>query len=320
MRSIKRHWPTVLVLIVFLSSFSSAQNTTPNVRQLEQGNPIEREFAGGVHAYTIELTAGQFLGVTVDQRGVDLVVMAFAPDGNRVARVDRASGGQGPERVLLVAETSGTHRLELRSVEEMATGGRYAGRYEVKIETLRTVLPADKKLLEIFDLDNRASEQAFNAYVHQVNGNYAEALDAYQKSIPLSEATGNKEQLVFTWNSMGRINFLQGNYARALEYYRKSLTASEESGNKPLVANTLNNQSLVYRNIGDFGQALECAQRSLTIQESLSNKVGAANVEISIGLVYGSIGDYARALEHYRKSLALVGWRGVVRSLRRYLE
>jgi CHAT domain-containing protein/tetratricopeptide (TPR) repeat protein len=315
MRNPKRHWPWITILLIFLPAIGLAQNTS-DIRVLEQGKPIERELAGAeVHAYSIQLTAGQFLKVIVDQRGIDVVVTAFGPDGRRVARVDGASGAQGPEQLLLVAETSGTHRLELRSVEEMATGGRYVGRYEVKIETLRTTIPEDKKLLEIFDLNNRASEQAFNAYVHQVNGNYVEALDAYQKSIPLSEATGNREQLVFTWNSMGRIYFLQGNYARALEYYQKSLIASEESGNKTQSANTLNNLSLVYRNTGDFGKALDSAQRGLAMLESLGRKSGVANAEMNIGLAYGSMGDYGRAVEHWRKSLSLseeLGAKGLI--------
>jgi len=282
--------------------------TTDNLQavKLEQGKPIERELAGDdVHAYLIQLTAGQFASVIVDQRGIDLVVMAFTPDGKRVARVDGPSGAKGPEEVLLMAEASGTYRLELRSVEEMATSGRYAGRYEVKIETLRASTTEDKRLLEIFDLNNRASEHAFNGYVHQINGNYVEALDAYQKSIPLNEATGNKRQLAVTLNYMGTTSFLLGNYPAALEFYERSSSLGQELGNKAWWANNLSSMSLVYRNIGDFGQALDCAQRSLTIQEALSNKAGVANGEMNMGLVYGSIGDYARALEHYRKSLAL---------------
>ena len=279
--------------------------TPQEVIALEPGKPIEREIDGGIHAYTIQLTAGQFLRVIVDQRGVDLVVIAFGPDEKRKARVDSPTAANGPEELLLVAETSGTYRLELRSVEEIATGGRYAGRYEIKIETLRTATLEDKKVLEIFDLNNRASEQAFNAYVHQVNGDYVEALDAYQKSIPLSQATGNREQLVYTWNSMGRIHFLQGNYDRAVEYYGKSLTASEEAGNKTLVANTLHSLSLVYRNVGEFGRALDCAQRVLALNESLGHTRGLAQAHMSLGLTYSSLGDDAQALEHYRKSLAL---------------
>src|SRR5262249_36041118 len=130
MRDNIRHWACLIVLFVSLSSLSSAQ-TAADMRELVKGKPIERALAGGeVHAYSIQLTAGQFVSVIVDQRGVDLVVMAYAPDGKRVARVDGPSGAKGPEKVLLVAETSGAYRLELRSVYEMADGGRYSGRYE----------------------------------------------------------------------------------------------------------------------------------------------------------------------------------------------
>ena len=87
MRSIKRHWPTVIVLVLFLSSFSSAQNTTPDVRQLEQGKPIERELAGGaVHAYSIQMTEGQFLSVIVDQRGIDVPSRCSGRTENRSRR------------------------------------------------------------------------------------------------------------------------------------------------------------------------------------------------------------------------------------------
>jgi hypothetical protein len=82
MRHFKLHWSWI-VLVLSLSSFSSAQ-TKPDLRQLEQSKPIERELAGGdIHAYSIQMTAGQFAKVIVDQRGIDLVVIAFGPDGKQ---------------------------------------------------------------------------------------------------------------------------------------------------------------------------------------------------------------------------------------------
>lgn len=276
---------------------------------LEQGKPIARGLTGGeVHAYSIQLTAGQFAKVIVNQSGVDLVVIAFEPDGKQLAWVDSPTAGQGPETVLLAAVTSGSYRLELRSVEVMSAGGLYevnaAGRYEVKIDTLRSTVPDDKRLLEIFELDNRASYQAYVAYRQERAGNLTDALEAYGKSLPGSEATGNKPQLVYTLTSMGRLNFVKGNYATALECYRRSLSLSEEMANQRQVAIALANMSMVHRNAGDLGQALECAQRSLAMHESQGDKLGAANAHISVGLAYRSLGD-ARALEHYRAALAL---------------
>jgi tetratricopeptide (TPR) repeat protein len=336
-----RHWSRTIVLLISLSSFSSAQDA-PDIRPLEQGKPIERELMGGdVHAYSVQLTVGQFLSVIFDQRGIDLVVTAFGPDSKQIARVDGPTDKQGPEAVLLAADATGSYRLEVRSVFDVAA----AGRYEVKIDALRTAIPEDKKLLEIFEMDNRASLLAFTGFVQQGGGNYVEALEAYQKSIPLSEATGNKGQLVLTLNSMGETNFLQGNYPAALEAYQTSLPLSEALGykrrlaltlnqmgridflqgnysaalerygktlklgvglgNKPVVAVALTDMSLVYRATGNFDQALNSARRGLAIHESLGNKLGAAHAQLNIGLVYSSMGDYLRAPVHFRKSLAL---------------
>ena len=52
------------------------------VRPLELGKAVERELAGGAqHSYQLQLSAGQFLHVIVDQRGIDAAVKLFAPDG-----------------------------------------------------------------------------------------------------------------------------------------------------------------------------------------------------------------------------------------------
>ena len=308
MRYINRHWPRVAILIFSFASIGLAQNT-PDIRSLEQGKPIERELTDdAVHAYSIQLTAGQFAKVIFEQRGIDLVVMAFGPDGKQLAWVDSPTAAQGIETVLLVAETSGSYRLEARSVEVMSAGGLYevkaAGRYEVKIDTLRPSIPEDKKSLEIFEMDSRASVQGYNGYIHDRRENYAEAQAAYEKSLRLSETTGNKHQLIFMLNSLGRINFVQGNYASSLEFYRRSLTLSEELANKRAVAIALTNLSLVYRNTGNLGQALDCAQHSLSLLESVGDKRGVASAHIPLGLAYASMGDL-RALEHYRKSLAM---------------
>ena len=317
-------WPCLPPSSIAARSFETqdANQSTNNTQQatpLEQGKPIERELAGGeVHAYSIQMMAGQFATVIFEQRGIDLVVMAFGPDRKELAWVDSPTAGQGVETVLLVAEASGSYRLEARSVEVMSAGGLYevkaAGRYEVKIDTLRPSIPEDKKSLEIFNTDNRASAQAYVGYVQERRGNYAEAVQAYEKSLLWSEATGNKPQLIYTLNCLARINFVQGNYAPSLEFYRRSLTLSQELANKNLIANALGNMSLVYRNAGNLGQALDCAQRSLSLLESMGDKRGVANAHIPLGLAYDSMGD-VRALEHYRKSLAMseeLGMKGLM--------
>jgi len=80
---------------------------------------------GEVHKYQVLLSAGQYLELVVEQRGVDVVVAALRPDGTKISEVDSPNGTQGPEPVSIGANTSGQYQVEVRSLEANAAPGRY---------------------------------------------------------------------------------------------------------------------------------------------------------------------------------------------------
>jgi CubicO group peptidase (beta-lactamase class C family) len=101
---------------------------------LTLGRPIERELAGGAsHSYQVVLEAGQFMFAAVDQRGIDVTVTVFGPDGEQVGWFDTPNGSYGIEGVGVEAEVSGTYRLEVRPFVEDAEPGRY----EIVLERLQ---------------------------------------------------------------------------------------------------------------------------------------------------------------------------------------
>src|SRR5262245_2112813 len=107
--------------------------------QLEPGNRIERDLAGGEsHSYLITLTSGQFLHAVIAQRQTDLTATLFGPDGRQVGQFD--GRWYGPEPVCYVAEASGKYRLEIRPLNQTATRGAY----QLKIEELRAPGPQDR--------------------------------------------------------------------------------------------------------------------------------------------------------------------------------
>ena len=56
---------------------------------LEEGKPIEREISGGqTHFYKLSVAAGQYARVIIDQRGIDVVVKLFAPNGKLITSID----------------------------------------------------------------------------------------------------------------------------------------------------------------------------------------------------------------------------------------
>jgi hypothetical protein len=95
----------------------SAQETD----SLEPGKPIERELSGGQsHSYKITMISGQYLQVVVDQRGIDVAVALFAPDGKKISEVDSEHLVQGSETVSAIAEAAGVYLIEARSAEKTA--------------------------------------------------------------------------------------------------------------------------------------------------------------------------------------------------------
>ena len=88
---------------------------------------------GDFHSYRINLTAGQFLYALIEQQGIDVTVSVFNPDGSPLSYSDSPNDRFGSEPALMVAETSGEYRVELRAPNTRAS----AAHYQIKIVALR---------------------------------------------------------------------------------------------------------------------------------------------------------------------------------------
>src|SRR5262249_13119962 len=115
----------------------------PGTQRLVLHAPIERELRWGeMHTYEVEVAAGQVLLGTVDQRGVDLIVSIYNPDGKKLSDVDRPNGISGPEPVLIRARAGGIYRIEVRGWHEdpahppPVAPGAPPRRYEARIDEI----------------------------------------------------------------------------------------------------------------------------------------------------------------------------------------
>ena len=121
------------------------------VRSLELGAPIEREIKGGEsHSYKITVAADEYLQVIVEQRGINMVLTLFGPDGKNLSEVNSSKAAQ--ESLPFVAERAGDYRLEVRPVEKDAT----TARYEAKLVALRAPTTDDRSLAEALRLFSKA--------------------------------------------------------------------------------------------------------------------------------------------------------------------
>jgi CHAT domain-containing protein/predicted negative regulator of RcsB-dependent stress response len=303
---------------------------------LELGKPIERELIGGQsHQYLIGLAQNQFLRLIVEQKGIDVAVLLFDPEGKKIEEVDRPNGSEGPEPVSVIANTSGSYRLEVRSLDKAAKPGRY----EAKITELRAANEQDKKrsaAQQAFAEGDRLSAQrtaasfrkAIEKYTealsrwrevgdqgeqgntlnnlavaHYSLGEIKKALDYLNQALPLARIMGDQKGEGETLTNIGYMHDSLGEKQKALEYYNQSLPILRTTGNRMGEAATLNNIGMVYDSLGEKQKALDLYNQVLPLARAIGNRDGEASTLSNIGKVYRDKGENRKALEYFNQTL-----------------
>jgi tetratricopeptide (TPR) repeat protein len=135
-----------------------------------------------------------------------------------------------------------------------------------------------------------------------MQGNYAQAVDYYEKS--LTGSGGSSGAYAAAVGGAANSYYYQGNYERALDYYQKALAVNESLGDPSGAATQLRGMGNTYRAIGDYGAALEKYFKSLELAEKSTVRLSTGGTLGSIGIVRAMQGDNARAIEYFQKSIA----------------
>ena len=325
------------------SSAAPANQVDRDARPLVVGQPIERELEGGQsHSYRITVAAGQYLNAVVDQRGIDVVVTLFGPDGKQLIEIDSPNGKRGPEPVSWIVETGGDYQLAVRSLEKDAARGRY----ELRIVELRTAIEQDRALVEARKLLNESNglrgkskydeaislaERALaiqerilgadhldvgnsldiiaNMYDNKMDSAKAEPL--YQRALAIREKAFGLEhsEVADSLNDLALLYYNKADYAKAEPLFQRALTIKEKAFGleHQNVALPINNLALLYLNKGDFAKAEPLFQRALAISEkTLGPEHPSIALSINnLAIVYFGKGDYAKCEPLYQRALAI---------------
>lgn len=293
-------WPSQAVETV------DAQQGDNDVRVLKLNEPIERELSGGQsHAYQISLAADQFLYVLVDQRGIDVVVALFDPNGKRLTEVDSPNGTQGPEPVYWITETSGIYKLEVRSLDKDAA----VGRYEAKIGELRTAKAQDKSRVAA----NQIFAEGEQLRTQQTAESLGKAIEKYEEALAFYQAAGERNGEAVTLNNIGSIYDSLNETSKALDYLNQALLIRRTIGDRSGEAVTLINIGGVYYSSGERQKALDFYNQALPLARVAGARDLEAGILTGVGLVYQSLGEYLAALTFHNQALAIfraIGDRG----------
>ena len=133
-----------LVALLFITASINVQAQNSSTK-LEPGTPIEQTISvGQTYSYTISLADEQVLQFVVMQKGIDVTVTIFSPEGKRLSVIDTPNGANGPEHGSIVSVSAGLYRIEVAPLEAPARVKR-PGRYEIKIVEIRPATEQDLK-------------------------------------------------------------------------------------------------------------------------------------------------------------------------------
>ena len=289
-------WIVVVLSLCLLSASAAAltQNEPASI-SLEPGKPIERSIAAGeAQSYSLALTSGQYAHVAVDQRGVDVVVSIFAPDGTKLAQVDMPNGNYGPEPASLVAETTGVYRVEVKS-----TSPKMPGRYEVKLEDLRAAteidrnrVAAQKLFTEAKALRNERTQQSYQ----QATRKYETALTMWQNLHDKLMEASTLHEVGMIYGDIGLFQKAIDSHSRAAALYKELKLPRDEAG-------VLINIGWVFGELSDTQNRLAMYDRAAAIYQTIGD-IDPVLVS-NFGSTYARLGQYQRALEIHLRVLEM---------------
>ncbi|MFL6259301.1 MAG: CHAT domain-containing protein [Thermoanaerobaculia bacterium] len=274
----------------------AAQAPSPSGPNLTDGLVLERELKGGeTHVYPVDLQAGQFLRVRVQEEGIDVIVRLVDPKGIEVAGFD---GLIGDEDLAAVISASGRYTVEIHSPHPKATPGRY----RLRVEGPRPAGAQDEIRAE-------AVKAAWEAC--QENGKDAEALRrgvrSYERALPLWRQLGETQREAETLFLLGLFRSpLPEASEQAAENFRASaalwgkLTSREAS---VWQARSLNSAGKLLKAQGRPDEARKCFLEALAIAESVSDARNQAASLNNIGLLDVDQGELQSGISLLLRSL-----------------
>jgi len=305
---------------------------------LQRGVSIERTLEDADrHTYDLDLTAGEYASLIVDQEGVDLRITVDDPSGQ--ATFDDEPRPQGREHVIIVAGAASRFRVIVARRYPKHDSGRYA----LWIDDSRPATDRDRALYQSRQLYTEAAvlssggkfddalaksskaltlaESAVganDAYVAAVltmvathqrsKGLIREAEETYQRAILISDATLGHEHPVtgLRMELLGAMLNAEDDYARAESLITEGTAIVQRTlADSPTYAGCLRDLARLHQNRGDYERALVELQQAMQVADRTlpaddSTVIGIAN---NLGDLYLTIDDYDRALPLLERAL-----------------
>ncbi|HXM50586.1 MAG TPA: CHAT domain-containing tetratricopeptide repeat protein [Pyrinomonadaceae bacterium] len=246
------------------------------------------------HTYQISLVKDQFVGIIVDQRGVDVILTISGGDQGEL-QVDNPNGAFGIESASVLATNNSTFTITVKT-----TDANRKGSYDLNVEGPREKIYGDSTRV-------RAEHIFASAQQARRAGRNQEAIDKYTEAIALWAELGDLQHQAYAFCQIGRIYKAMAEMKQSLAFLERAVEYSRRAGDISGQAFDLNEIGATYRDLESPLPAITNYEQALELRQKLNDRLGEAQLFNNIGLVRAKTGHQLPALENYQKALDL--WR-----------
>ncbi|HEY6803976.1 MAG TPA: CHAT domain-containing protein [Pyrinomonadaceae bacterium] len=299
-----------VLLLIVLSNSISGQTTQPqpctptdtDAHQLNPGEVINRPFhAGETHVFQVTLAAEQYMHITVNQVGIDVIVKLFDPNKVLLIQRDSPNSKFGPEKVSTVAQLGGTHYVVVCSGDKEPPGT-----YELRLEGPRAATTVDDRRV----IAEQAYFQAAKLAADRSNTALENAVEYYKEAAHIWGELDDTNEEGYALANLGELY-------RDLRRFNESETSLQEAliqlraaGDISGQAYVLNSWGATYRELGvDIRKGFTKYDEALTLRRRIGDHWGEAQLQNNVGLLYSKLGQNSDALDHLAQAQTL--WRGL---------
>jgi CHAT domain-containing protein/tetratricopeptide (TPR) repeat protein len=293
--------PGVIVLACVAQIQAAAAQDLAAPATLDPGQAIERPLAGGqTHTYRLPLDAGEVATLTVDQRGIDVVVRVRDAHDAVLAEFDLESRKDGHEPVIVVGDAAGPARISVSA--------RYpkdsAASYVIHVDAVRPADDRDRDEFELHKLATAASDL-------ETAGKFADALKDFTQALGLAEhALGpNDAYLGYLLARCGELSRTTGDTAAAERLFERAIAVDEVAVGRetPQTAYAILRQGALYTALNDYAKSEPLLDEGLAITERTlgPEHERVAQATLAVVMPHYFLHDYAYVVPRFEHALAI---------------
>jgi CHAT domain-containing protein/tetratricopeptide (TPR) repeat protein len=265
--------------------------------RLERGRAIAKSLGPGEHdEFIVELRSGQAAIIAVRQRGIDVVLRVFGPDGHEHSRVDRPNVAWGLETITIVAEAAGPYRLDIAPLLSVGL----AGRYRLEVTRIGPVRARDRQRVD-------AEREVTNAEAARASNDLEEcrrAVGGFQGAASIWRELGERYEEGVTLYGLALAYRFLGEHEESLRVLNRTDTLMRQVGDSHGLVMTESGLAWSYLYLDDYEAAASHFRVALSHRAAGDQRGNAADL---FGLAWTKLllEKRAEAVTTFERSLAL---------------